>query len=150
MIIKTTLALALSISFTTHAYQGMHDSMDEVNTDSKEVNSSCGRISIVKKPLGSQNYYPAIIHKVNDDHRKKNRNAFRLSPGTHTIEVKERIESSGFPIRRNNKAKSIVIKVEEGKTYHIGSEYNSEYRLSGGEKYWQPIVWRVTEQVCSL
>ncbi len=113
----------------------------------------CGRISIFFHPPETKDIYPAMIYKIDDNHRTKNWHGFRLPIGKHTIYLHEYIRNPGFPIHRGGiqRAKPIEINIEANKTYHLGAFFNRKFRLKGARgKYWKPIVWKVSENKCNL
>lgn len=123
--------------------------LDSVNKSS-EV---CGKVSIYPVTPEARDIYPATIHKINDDHLKRNRNSFKLSVGKHIIFLHEHIGVKNLynKGRISRKAKSIEIDVKEHTTYHIGAKFNQnkKFKTHNGE-YWTPTVWKKSNQKCNF
>jgi len=125
--------------------------IDESNNE--KTSELCGQVSVFFRPPEAKNIYPASISKIDDDSRKRNRSTFRVPVGKHTIYLHEYIDDPIFPIRRKmlQRAKPIEINVEANKTYYLGASFIRSKRLkTAKQEYWEPVVWRVSDQNCKL
>ena len=130
----------------------------EKHTDREDLNQKsddeqCGRVSVFFRPPEAKSIYPASISKIDEDSRKRNRNTFRLPVGKHIVYLHEYINDPIFPIRRTGiqRPKPIEIDVEANKTYYLGASFIRSKRFTTfKDKYWEPVIWRVREQKCTL
>ena len=116
-----------------------------------EASKSCGVVSVLLNPPEARDIFPASIHKIDDDHLKRNRSSFKLPVGKHTIYIQEYIDVKNITIRRRSRAKPIEIEVKENTTYRIGAQFHRDKALKihkGG--YWSPMVWNTFNQECSI
>lgn len=130
----------------------------EVTTDLSEGqikatdSNSCGRISVFQTPPFTRDLHPAFINTVDGENIRLRNPTFKVSAKQHSIGVHELI--SDRSLRRSNtmeKEKYLNIAVEPNKTYHIAAHFirqNRYERFDGG--YWEPVIWKVTEQSCQL
>lgn len=130
----------------------------EVTTDVTESpltsadTNSCGRISVFQTPPFTRDLHPAFINTVDGENIRLRNPSFKVAAQQHRIGVHELI--SDRSLRRSNtmeKEKYLTIEVEPNKTYHIAAHFirqNRYDRFDGG--YWEPVIWKVTEQSCKL
>lgn len=121
--------------------------------DSVDKSGGCGMVSIFFQPPAARNLYSATIHKIDDDHLKRDRPNFRLPVGKHTIYLHEQINDTMFHVRRPsiNKSKPIEIDVKLNTTYYLAAKFLRQYRNNSSKgKYWEPVVWKTSEGECKL
>lgn len=133
-------SIALSIG---DAGIGAMTSLSNSSTDNE-----CGRVSVFFNPPLVKDYFKAYFHKINDDHKKRNREQVKLKPGKHTIYLHELISDK---VKNYRKAKPIEIDVQPNTTYHLAAKFNraKKYSANKGE-YWEPIIWKTSEKQCSF
>jgi len=105
--------------------------------------SECGTVSTLQKPPLTKRIYSAFIMSIDGKSVVTGKTQFRLMPGKHVLKVHE----SG----NSRRSKELEVEVEVGKKYHIGAKFIKEKRSSRfKEEYWQPVVWKTSEQECNL
>ncbi|MDX1706415.1 PDZ domain-containing protein [Pseudidiomarina sp.] len=128
----------------------------DVAMDEQQVGTidseGCGRVSVFFTPPVTRDYYPAFINSVDGESvRVRNPNVV-LSAGEHTIGVHELIDDRS--VRRSqslDKEKELQLTVEPNTTYYIAAHFIREQRFDRiNQGYWEPIVWKVTEQECTV
>jgi hypothetical protein len=115
---------------------------------------SCGRISVFHVAPRSQDLYRARILSIDGTlPGPSNQETYRVSPGTHEIEVAESIDNTDLPNvytrARRNKNHTLTLEVEAGKTYLIAAHLNREKddRVISGD-YWNPVAWKEISEPC--
>ncbi|CAB0150269.1 hypothetical protein PSI9734_00823 [Pseudidiomarina piscicola] len=116
----------------------------------KAAPGSCGRVSVFVTPPQTRDLYPAYFVRIDEDNVLTRRPIVKLSPGKHTIEVHELIDDPWVRRSRSvNHPKTVEVDVVANTTYYIAARFIRDKRLSTvREEYWEPVVWRETEQEC--
>lgn len=119
------------------------------------VAGGCGRISMQDLAPRQQQLYGALILTIDGvspgPHMVKK---FRVSAGTHQLEVAERIPTSAMGMGeiaslRNNQLKKLTVTVAPNTTVLIAARFNHDRatRLNDGG-YWDPVAWREIPENC--
>lgn len=113
--------------------------------------SACGRVSVFLQP-SVIDHYPARIISVNGEPYKSLSPNLVLPVGEHIIGLVELIDD-----RQLNRSgaidhvKLLSVVVEADKKYHLGAHFVRSKRYQrANQEYWEPVVWKVTEQTCTL
>ncbi|KFZ32095.1 hypothetical protein IDSA_05335 [Pseudidiomarina salinarum] len=112
----------------------------------------CGRISVFFTPPVTRDYYPAFIDSVDGETVRVQNPNLVVSAGEHTIGVHELIEDPSVRRRKSLATeKEFQLTVEPDTTYYIAAHFIREKRFDRvNQGYWEPIVWKVTEQECTV
>jgi hypothetical protein len=115
---------------------------------------TCGRVSVFHVAPRSQDLYRARILSIDGTiPGPSSQETYRVSPGTHEIEVAESIDNTDLPNvytrARRNKNHTLTLEVEAGKTYLIAAHLNREQddKVISGE-YWNPVAWKEISEPC--
>lgn len=113
--------------------------------------SACGRLSVFLQP-STIDHYPARIISINGEPYKSLSSNIVLPVGEHIIGMVELINNRQLNRGGNiDRVKLLSVVVEADKKYHLGSHFVSSKRYERtNQNYWEPVVWKVTEQSCSL
>ncbi|WP_127347840.1 PDZ domain-containing protein [Pseudidiomarina mangrovi] len=113
--------------------------------------SACGRLSVFLQP-SIIDHYPARIISINGEPLKSLSPNLVLPVGEHIIGLVELIDNR--QVSRSgaiDQVKLLSVVVEADKKYHLGSHFVRSKRYErANQNYWEPVVWKVTEQSCSL
>jgi len=116
-----------------------------------QKNALCGEVFVANSPPVTKDFYPVSIHKV--DGKNVHANNLRLSPGLHTLELKEYITDSAFTRRRGEmkNRKNLQINVLPNSRIYLVAKFNraKRSRLTTGE-YWQPVIWKQSQRSCNF
>jgi len=120
-------------------------------TTTTQNNDQCGEVFVANFPPVTKEFYPVSVHKV--DGKKVYSNNLRLSPGLHTLELKEHISDSAFARRRGEmkNRKNLEVNILPNTRIYLVAKFNrgKRARLTTGE-YWQPIIWKQSQRSCSF
>jgi len=116
---------------------------------------SCGRISMQDLAPRQQALYGALILTIDGitpgPHTVKK---FRVTAGTHQLEVAERIPTSAMGLGeiaalRSTKLKTLTVNVPANTTVMIAARFNHDRstRLNDGG-YWDPVAWKEIPESC--
>lgn len=115
-------------------------------------NQACGRVSVFLTPPSTSDLYPAFINSINGENVRQQNPNFILGVGEHQLGIHELIDNNSS--RRGGRLeleKTLTLHIEENKKYHVAAHFIREKRFERhGEGYWEPVVWKVTEQTCTL
>lgn len=115
-------------------------------------NKNCGRLTVFFTPPETADLYPAFVNTIDGENVRVRNPNFKLAVGRHQIGLHELIDNPS--IRRGqaiDAEKIIEIDVEPNKKYHLAAHFIREKRFERRDAgYWEPVVWRVTEQTCTL
>ncbi len=117
--------------------------------------TGCGRISMQDLAPRQQSLYGALILTIDGNtpgpHTVKK---FRVTAGTHEIEVAERIPTSSMGLgeiaaMRSNTLKKLTVTVAPNTTVLIAARFNQDRatRLKEGD-YWDPVAWKEVAESC--
>ncbi len=125
--------------------------MDEQQVGTIE-GEGCGRISVFFTPPVTRDYYPAFIDSVDGETVRVQNPNLVVSAGEHTIGVHELINDPSVRRRKSLATeKEFQLTVEPDTTYYIAAHFIRENRFDRvNQGYWEPIVWKVTEQECTV
>lgn len=115
--------------------------------------NSCGFVSVFFSPPQTKDLYPSYINKIDDRSTIKSRHSFKLSAATHKVYVHELINDPSLKRKRRgiNKSKLLELTIEPNKTYHIAAKFDRNKKSRRfKEEYWEPVVWKVTDNKCEL
>jgi len=116
-----------------------------------QSNDQCGEVFVVNSPPVTKEFYPVSVHKV--DGKNVYANNLRLSPGLHTLELKEHISDSAFARRRGEmkNRKNLEVNILPNTRIYLVAKFNrgKRARLTTGE-YWQPVIWKQSQRNCSF
>lgn len=109
----------------------------------------CGRLSVFLQP-NLNDHYPVRIHSINGELYKSLNPNLVLPVGEHIIGVIELINHAG--LKRSSsvaREKLLSVVIEANKKYHLGAHFIDSQRYERvNQNYWEPVVWKVTEQSC--
>lgn len=117
---------------------------------------ACGRISIFDNAPRQQDLHAATIISI--DGRipgTTGQDVYRVSAGTHVLEVSERIEhrylSFSDRLRGADKTyKSLTVDVAPNTTYSLAAHLNEDQRTNWKDgAYWDPVIWNEAPEACS-
>lgn len=113
--------------------------------------TECGRISVFNRP-SIRDHHPALINSIDGERYTSLNPTVILSAGEHRIGVHELIADPSLRRSRGlDREKPLTLLIEPNKKYHLAAHYIREKRYDRVEQgYWQPVVWKVTEQNCRL
>lgn len=124
----------------------------EEETPSTITDSACGRISVFFTPPVTADLYPAFINSIDGDNVRIKNPSFKLAVNDYKVGVHELIDEPS--LRRGGGSapeKLIQLTIEPNKTYHIAAKFIREKRYQRFDAgYWEPVVWKVTEQTCQV
>ena len=116
------------------------------------MNNACGRISVFFTPPVTADLYPAFINSIDGDNVRIKNPSFKLAANNYKVGVHELIDEPS--LRRGGGSapeKILELTIEPNKTYHIGAKFIREKRYQRFDAgYWEPVVWKVTDQSCQL
>ncbi len=122
---------------------------------SGNVASGCGRVSMIDLAPRQQALYGALILTIDGvAPGPSTAQKFRVSAGSHVLEVAERIPTSEMGVGsiatlRNNKLKKLNIDVAPNSTVMIAARFNRDRGFKLGEDtYWDPIAWKTIPENC--
>ncbi|MGA9341365.1 MAG: PDZ domain-containing protein [Rhodanobacteraceae bacterium] len=117
--------------------------------------SGCGRISMFDVAPRQQHLHGATLIAIDGQlPGPTTSKVFRVSTGTHTLKVGERIESRylSFNDRLRNAAppyKTITVDVQPDTTYFLAARLNDDQRTNWRNgAYWTPVIWRQSSESC--
>ena len=122
---------------------------------SSSAATGCGRISMQDLAPRQQQLYGALILTIDGvtpgPHTVKK---FRVSAGTHQLEVAERIPTSSMGLGeiaslRSTKLKTLTVNVAPNTTVLVAARFNHDRatRLQDGG-YWDPVAWKEVPESC--
>lgn len=113
--------------------------------------SECGRVSVFLQPSLTDHYRARIINVNGEPYKSLSPNLV-LPVGEHIIGLVDLIDNRRLNRGGNiDQVKLLSVVVEANKKYHLGSHFVSSKRYERvNQNYWEPVVWKVTEQSCSL
>ncbi|GAA5218441.1 hypothetical protein ACFSJ3_07730 [Corallincola platygyrae] len=115
-----------------------------------EPSKACGRISSFANPPATQDLHRVTIDRLNDKN-VTSKGFYVLEPGIYQVKVYEQINDHRLRAGRNRgTSKTIEVKVEPNKRYHLAAEFIKDKRYSKTNKYWEPVIWKVTDEACEL
>jgi len=121
------------------------------NITTTQSNTQCGEVFVANSPPVTKDFYPVSVQKV--DGKNVHANNLRLSPGIHTLELKEYITDTAFTRRRGEmkNRKKLEINVLPNTRIYLVAKFNraKRSRLTTGE-YWQPVIWKQSQRSCNL
>jgi len=127
---------------------------DHPTTDAIASEQACGRVSVFTQPPLNERYYPATIFNINDKNVLTGKKTFQLTPGKHTVYLFNHdgnLSSTSNSERYKGRGKGVVIEIKPNMTYHLGAKFESEKRYNKrDQENWTPVVWKITEEACSL
>jgi hypothetical protein len=113
--------------------------------------ADCGRLSVFFQPK-PVDHYSARIKTINGESNKSLNPNVILPVGEHVLGVVELINDPR--LRRTNhvaREKELTVVIEAKTTYHMGPHFISSQRYQRvNQNYWEPVIWKVSEQSCSL
>ncbi len=117
--------------------------------------AGCGRISTKDLAPRQQDLHGATVISIDGKlPGPRNADSWRVTPGTHMLEVAERIDGAyvSFNNRQRNAApqyKKLSIDVPADTTLLIAAKLNREHRNEWqNAAYWEPVVWKQTAEKC--
>ena len=114
--------------------------------------NACGRVSVFRQTPINERYFGASIVNVNDNNVDTKKTTHRVPPGKNQIQIFP--HSGGFSAagsRSRFRGKIVEIDVKPNMTYHLGAKFNAEKRYrTRNQEDWEPVVWKITEESCSL
>lgn len=126
----------------------------EVDVGNEQVDiadsDACGRISVFATPPQTRDLFPAYFSEIDGENAPPRRSIIKLSPGKHVIELHELIQDPWVRRKKGlQQAKAIEVDIKADTTYYLAAKFIREKRLSTfKEEYWEPVVWRETQQAC--
>lgn len=127
-----------------------HD-FDEASL-ANENQQQCGRLSVFFTPPAAADLHPALINSVAGDNVRIQNPTIKLAAQEYRIGVHELIQDPS--VRRGRgiaPEKYLTLTIEPNKTYHIAAKFIPAKRFKYiNAEYWEPVVWKVTEQNCQL
>jgi hypothetical protein len=118
----------------------------------KSNDKACGRISVFFTPPVTADLYPAFINTIDGDNVRIKNPSFKLALNKYQIGIHELIDEPS--LRRGGGSapeKVLELTIEPNKTYHIAAKFIRDKRYQRfNDGYWEPVVWKVTDQTCQL
>jgi hypothetical protein len=119
------------------------------------ASSGCGRVSMIDLAPRQQALYGALILTVDGvTPGPSTAQKFRVSAGSHVLEVAERIPTSEMGVGsiatlRNSKLKKLSVDVAPNTTVMIAARFNRDRGFKLGEDtYWDPVAWKTVSENC--
>lgn len=121
-------------------------------TQTQASDNACGRISVFFTPPVTADLYPAFINTIDGDNVRVKNPSFKLASSTYQVGIHELIDDSSLRRGGGSAAEKILdLTIEPNKTYHIAAKFIREKRIKTfNDEYWEPVIWKVTEQTCQL
>lgn len=121
-----------------------------------DSSAMCGRISIFDNAPRQQDLHAATIISIDGKiPGTTGQDVYRVTSGTHTLEVSERIDhrylSFSDRLRGADKTyKTLTIDVAPNTTYSVAAHLNEDQRTNWKDgAYWDPVVWNEVAEGCS-
>lgn len=117
-----------------------------------ETAQQCGRISVFFTPPAAAYLHPAFINSIDGTNVRIQNPTLKLAAQEYQVGVHELIQDPS--VRRGRgiaPEKYLTLTIEPNKVYHIGARFipAKRFKYIRGD-YWEPEVWKVTEQNCQL
>ena len=114
--------------------------------------NACGRVSVFRRPPVNERYFRSSIVNVNDNNVDTKKTTHQVPPGKNQIQIFPyggNFSAGGSRLRFRGKI--VEIDVKPNMTYHLGAKFNPEKRYrTRDQEDWEPVVWKITEESCSL
>ena len=115
----------------------------------------CGRVSIVDVAPRQQGLHAAGVISIDGALAgTRDQQVFRLTPGTHTLQIGERIESRYLSFNDRQRSagkvyKTLTIDIAPDTTYYVAAHLDDAQRNAWADgAYWEPVVWKQGAEAC--